>query len=184
VAHFHYVLFGGSIFAIFASIYTWYPKMFGRMLDETLGKIHFVLTFVFFNLCFFPMHNVGLGGMMRRIADPTAYEHLRALQPINQFITLAAIGLGFSQFVFLWNFFRSLKHGAPAGNNPWGATTLEWTVASPPVHGNFAVTPTVYRGAYDYSVPGHPRDFIMQNEPPTSEPLHSGAPARRSVPTG
>lgn len=165
VAHFHYILFGGSIFAVFASIYTWYPKMFGRMLDETLGKIHFGLTFVFFNLCFFPMHNVGLGGMMRRIADPTAYEHLRSLQPINQFITFAAIGLGFSQLLFFWNFFKSLKSGKPAGKNPWHATTLEWTVASPPGHGNFASTPKVYRGPYDYSVPGHPRDYIMQTEP-------------------
>jgi len=183
VAHFHYVLFGGSIFAIFASIYTWYPKMFGRMLDETLGKIHFALTFVFFNLCFFPMHNVGLGGMMRRIADPTAYEHLRSLQPINQFITLSAIGLGFSQLIFFWNFFRSLKHGQSAGKNPWQATTLEWTVDSPPGHGNFAVTPTVYHGAYEYSLPGHPRDFIMQNEPPAPD-AGSGSPARRPVHAG
>lgn len=171
VAHIHYVLFGGSLFGVFAAIFTWYPKMFGRMLDETLGKIHFGLTFVFFNLCFFPMHNVGLGGMMRRIADPTAYEHLRSLQPINQFITFAAIGLGFSQLIFVWNFIRSLSHGKPAGRNPWGATTLEWTVDSPPVHGNFAVTPTVHRGAYDYSVPGHPRDFIMQNEPDAPDGL-------------
>ena len=183
VAHFHYVLFGGSIFAIFASIYTWYPKMFGRMLDETLGKIHFALTFVFFNLCFFPMHNVGLGGMMRRIADPTAYEHLRSLQPINQFITLSAIGLGFSQLIFFWNFFRSLKHGQPAGKNPWQATTLEWTVDSPPGHGNFAVTPTVYHGPYEYSLPGHSRDFVMQNEPPAPD-AGSGSPARRPVHAG
>jgi len=182
VAHIHYVLFGGSIFGIFAAIYTWYPKMFGRMMDETLGKVHFAFTFIFFNLCFFPMHNVGLGGMMRRIADPTAYEHLRSLQPINQFITLAAIGLGFSQIIFLWNFFRSLKNGAPAGNNPWQATTLEWMVASPPGHGNFAVTPTVYRGPYDYSVPGHKRDYIMQNEPDAPDaPL--GAP-RSTVSVG
>ena len=113
VAHFHYVLFGGSIFAMFAAIYFWYPKMFGRLMNETLGKIHFALTFIFFNLCFFPMHNVGLGGMMRRIADPTVYEHLRALQPINQFITISAIALGFSQIIFLYNFFRSLRHGQP-----------------------------------------------------------------------
>ena len=184
VAHIHYVLFGGSIFGIFAGIYTWYPKMFGRMLDENLGKIHFGLTFAFYNLCFFPMHNVGLGGMMRRIADPTAYEHLRALQPINQFITLAAIGLGFSQFIFLWNFFRSLRHGKPAGKNPWNATTLEWIVASPPGHGNFEVTPRVYRGAYDYSVPGAPRDFIMQNEPEPSDSPQGKVAGRKSVTAG
>ncbi|NDF16778.1 MAG: cytochrome c oxidase subunit I, partial [Verrucomicrobia bacterium] len=184
VAHFHYVLFGGSIFAVFAAIYFWYPKMFGRLLNETLGKIHFALTFVFFNLCFFPMHNVGLGGMMRRIADPTVYEHLRALQPINQFITLSAIALGFSQFVFLYNFFRSLRHGEPAGKNPWEATTLEWTVDSPPGHGNFATTPTVYRGPYDFSVPGHGKDYIMQNEPPEPD-YPAGSPARlRPTPAG
>ena len=184
VAHFHYVLFGGSIFAMFAAIYFWYPKMFGRLMNETLGKIHFALTFIFFNLCFFPMHNVGLGGMMRRIADPTVYEHLRALQPINQFITLSAIALGVSQIIFLYNFFRSLRHGQPAGQNPWEATTLEWTVGSPPGHGNFAVTPTVYRGAYEYSVPGHPKDFIMQTEPPEPD-LPAGVPAKlRPVPAG
>ena len=181
VAHIHYVLFGGSIFGIFAGIYTWYPKMFGRMLDENLGKIHFGLTFAFYNLCFFPMHNVGLGGMMRRIADPTAYEHLRALQPINQFITLAAIALGFTQLIFIWNFFRSLRHGKPAGKNPWRATTLEWAVASPPGHGNFDVTPTVYRGAYDYSVPGAARDFIMQNEPEPSDSSQGKGAGRKSV---
>jgi cytochrome c oxidase subunit 1 len=122
--------------------------------------------------------------MMRRIADPTAYEHLRALQPINQFITLAAIGLGFSQFIFLWNFFRSLRHGKPAGKNPWNATTLEWIVASPPGHGNFEVTPRVYRGAYDYSVPGAPRDFMMQNEPEPSESSQGKAAGRKSVTAG
>ena len=184
VAHIHYVLFGGSIFGIFAGIYTWYPKMFGRMLDENLGKIHFGLTFAFYNLCFFPMHNVGLGGMMRRIADPTAYEHLRALQPINQFITLAAIALGFTQLIFIWNFFRSLRHGKPAGKNPWRATTLEWAVASPPGHGNFDVTPTVYRGAYDYSVPGAARDFIMQNEPEPSDSSQGKGAGRKSVTAG
>jgi cytochrome c oxidase subunit 1 len=184
VAHFHYVLFGGSIFAMFAGIYFWYPKMFGRLMNETLGKIHFALTFIFFNLCFFPMHNVGLGGMMRRIADPTVYEHLRALQPINQFITISAIALGFSQILFLYNFFRSFWHGEPAGKNPWEGTTLEWTVDSPPGHGNFATTPTVYRGAYEYSVPGHAKDFIMQTEPPEPD-LPAGALAKlRPVPVG
>lgn len=120
---------------------------------------------------------------MRRIADPTAYEHLRSLQPINQFITLSAIGLGFSQLIFFWNFFRSIKHGQPAGKNPWDATTLEWTVDSPPGHGNFAVTPTVYHGPYEYSLPGHARDFVMQNEPPTPD-SGSGSPSRRPVHAG
>jgi cytochrome c oxidase subunit 1 len=110
VAHFHYVLFGGSIFAMFAAIYFWYPKMFGRLMNETLGKIHFALTFIFFNLCFFPMHNVGLGGMMRRIADPTVYEHLRALQPINQFITIVCVVVIVTIFFKTIGFKSSCNH--------------------------------------------------------------------------
>ena len=164
VAHFHYVLFGGSIFAIFGAIYFWFPKMFGRMLGETLGKWHFFLTFVFFNLTFFPMHNLGLGGMMRRIADPTVYDHLRQLQPLNQLCTIGAMGLGLTTFVFLWNVISSLRNGKKASNNPWNANTLEWTVASPPGHGNFPVPPVVYHGPYEYSVPGIERDFLMQTE--------------------
>jgi len=164
VAHFHYVLFGGSIFAIFGAIYFWFPKMFGRMLGETLGKWHFFLTFVFFNLTFFPMHNLGLGGMMRRIADPTVYDHLRQLQPLNQLCTIGAMGLGLTTFVFLWNVISSLRNGKKASNNPWNANTLEWTVASPPGHGNFPVTPVVHHGPYEYSVPGIEREFWMQAE--------------------
>ncbi len=164
VAHFHYVLFGGSIFAIFGAIYFWFPKMFGRMLNETLGKWHFFLTLVFFNLTFFPMHNLGLGGMMRRIADPTVYDHLRQLQPLNQICTVGAMGLGLTTFVFLWNVIWSLRNGKKAPINPWNANTLEWTVSSPPVHGNFPVTPVVYHGPYEYSVPGIEKDFLMQTE--------------------
>ncbi len=164
VAHIHYVLFGGSLFGAFAAVYFWYPKMFGRMMNETLGKIHFFLTFIFFNLTFFPMHNLGLGGMMRRIADPTLYDHLRALQPINIFVSWAALGMGLSTFIFLYNFIWSLRRGPKAPDNPWHATTLEWTVPSPPGHGNFAVTPTVYNGPYEYSVPGMEKDYLRQDE--------------------
>ncbi len=174
VAHIHYVLFGGSIFAIFAAIYFWFPKMFGRMLSEGWGMVHFFLTLVFFNLTFFPMHNLGLGGMMRRIADPMVYEHLRQLQPINQLCTIGAMGLGLTTFVFLWNVIWSLRHGKIAPNNPWHANTLEWTVASPPGHGNFPKTPTVYHGAYEYSVPGLDKDYLPQDEPaPESARLES-----------
>jgi len=164
VAHIHYVLFGGSLFGAFAAIYFWYPKMFGRMMSETLGKIHFFATFIFFNLTFFPMHNLGLGGMMRRIADPTVYDHLRALQPMNVFVSWAAFGMGLSTLIFLWNFIWSLRHGKPAGKNPWHSTTLEWTVPSPPGHGNFDHTPTVYNGPYEYSVPGMDKDYLPQDE--------------------
>jgi len=164
VAHIHYVLFGGSIFAVFAAIYFWFPKMFGRMLDDNLGKIHFVLTFIFFNLTFFPMHNLGLGGMMRRISDPTVYEHLRQLQPLNILATWGAFGLGLTLLPFLWNVVVSLRKGAIAPNNPWNATTLEWTVPSPPPHGNFAKIPEVFNGPYEYSVPGMEKDFLLQTE--------------------
>lgn len=164
VAHIHYVLFGGSIFAIFAAIYFWFPKMFGRMFNEPLGKLHFFLTFIFFNLTFFPMHNLGLGGMMRRISDPTVYVHLQQLQPLNQIATIGAFGLGLTLIPFFWNVIYSLRKGPKAPNNPWNATTLEWTVASPPGHGNFPTTPVVYNGPYEYSVPGMEKDYLMQNE--------------------
>jgi cytochrome c oxidase subunit 1 len=164
VAHFHYVLFGGSLFAIFAGIYFWFPKMFGRMMDPTLGMIHFVATFLFFNLTFFPMHNLGLGGMMRRIADPTVYEHLRQLQPLNVICTIGAFGLGLSTLVFFVNLFYSIFKGPQAPDNPWLATTLEWTISSPPGHGNFPITPIVYNGPYEYSVPGMDKDYLPQNE--------------------
>jgi cytochrome c oxidase subunit 1 len=166
VAHIHYVLFGGSIFGIFAAIYFWFPKMFGRMMNEPWSVIHFALTFLFFNFTFFPMHNLGLGGMMRRISDPTLYEHLRSLQPINQFVTLSAIGLGLVQLIFFINFFYSMFKGAKAPANPWRATTLEWTLPSPVTqHGNFDKIPTVYHGPYEYSVPGLKEDYLMQNQP-------------------
>ena len=168
MAHFHYVLFGGSIFAIYGALYFWFPKMFGKMLNETLGKWHFFATLVFFNLTFFPMHNLGLGGMMRRIADPTVYEHLRQLQPLNVLCTIGAIGLGFSTFLFLWNVVVSLRSGKQAPNNPWQSNTLEWTIPSPPGHGNFATTPTVYHGPYEYSVPGMDKDYLPQDEPAPS----------------
>ena len=169
VAHIHYVLFGGSIFAIFGAIYFWFPKMFGRMLNEPLGKVHFFITFIFFNMAFFPMHNLGLGGMMRRIADPPIYEHLRQLQPLNQISTVGAIGLGFATFIFIANIIMSLRNGKKAPANPWHANTLEWTIPSPPGHGNFPKTPTVYHGAYEYSVPGLEKDYLPQDE---EAPVH------------
>jgi cytochrome c oxidase subunit I len=166
VAHIHYVLFGGSLFGIFGAIYFWYPKMFGRMMNEFWGKVHFFLSFIFFNFTFFPMHNLGLNGMMRRIADPTVYDHLRNQQPINIFITLSAFGLGLSTIPFFINFFYSIFRGEKAPENPWESTTLEWTLPSPPGHGNFATTPTVYNGPYEYSVPGMEKDFLPQDQPP------------------
>jgi cytochrome c oxidase subunit 1 len=170
VAHIHYVLFGGSLMAIFAAIYFWFPKMFGRMMNDTWGKIHFALTFIFYNLTFFPMHILGMAGHMRRIYDPTQYEFLQPYQPMNKFITISAILLFVAQLPFIANFFWSLFRGRKAELNPWQDNGLEWTVPSPPPHGNFAVTPTVYRGPYEFSSPGAEADFLPQD----ARPVDSG----------
>jgi cytochrome c oxidase subunit 1 len=163
VAHIHYVVFGGSIFGIFAGLYYWFPKMYGRMMNETLGKFHFWLTFVAFNWTFFPMHIIGVGGHMRRIYNPMQYEFLKPLQPINEFITYGAILLGAAQLVLVVNFFWSLAAGRSAARNPWHANTLEWEAPSPPPHGNFpGPVPTVYRGPYEYSSPLVPDDYLPQ----------------------
>ncbi len=165
VGHIHYVLFGGSMFAAFAGIYYWFPKMFGRKLNDFLGKLHFAGTFIFFNCTFFPMHILGIGGHMRRIYDPTQYAHLQHLQPINVFITFSAYLLGTWQLIFVFNFIKSLFWGEKVGRNPWQANTLEWVAPSPPPHGNFETIPTVYHGPYEYSVPGKSKDWLPQNEP-------------------
>ncbi len=164
VGHIHYVLFGGSLFAAFAGISYWFPKMTGRMLATGLGKAHFWLTFVAFNCTFFPMHILGIGGHMRRIYDPTQYGFLAHLQPINTFETISAIVLGAAQLLLIANILRSRKRGAIAGPNPWGATTLEWSIPSPPPEENFEEIPTVVRGPYDFSLPGTDRDHYLQNE--------------------
>jgi cytochrome c oxidase subunit 1 len=163
VAHFHYVV-AGIIFALFAAVYYWFPKMFGRMMNEKLAKIHFVLTYIFFNGAFFPMHFLGVGGHMRRIYNPLQYEFLQPLQHWNVFITVSAFLLGASQLFFLYNFFASLFAGKKADINPWLANTLEWTAPSPPPHGNFLTTPVVYRGPYEYSSPEVKEDWLPQTK--------------------
>ncbi len=172
VAHFHYVV-AGIIFALFAAVYYWFPKMFGRMMNVPLAKIHFVLTYIFFNLTFFPMHFLGVGGHMRRIYNPTQYEFLLPLQHWNVFITVSAFCLGAAQIFFLVNFFWSLFAGKKAERNPWQANTLEWVASSPPPHGNFEVQPVVYRGPYEYSSPEVNEDWLPQNRN-----LGTGAAAR------
>jgi cytochrome c oxidase subunit 1 len=170
VAHIHYVLFGGSLFAIFAGITFWYPKMFGRLMNEPLNKVHFTLTFVLYNLVFWPMHNLGLQGMMRRIYDFTQYEYLQPLQPMNRFITTCVFLLVATQAVYAFNFFWSMFKGEKASANPWNSNGLEWTVPSPPPHGNFAETPIVHRGPYEYSSPESDTDFLPQTAPPRRQP--------------
>jgi cytochrome c oxidase subunit 1 len=172
VAHFHYVV-AGIVFALFAAVYYWFPKMFGRRMNEGLAKIHFVLTYIFFNGAFFPMHFLGVGGHMRRIYNPLQYEFLMPLQHWNVFITVSALLLGASQFIFLWNFVYSLIAGKKAEQNPWKANTLEWSAPTPPPHGNFPVQPVVYRGPYEYSSPEVKEDWLPQDRN-----LGAGAVAR------
>src|SRR5881396_1981874 len=169
VAHIHYVVFGGSIFGAFAAIYYWFPKMFGRMMNTALGHLHFWPTFVFFNLTFFPMHIIGVGGQMRRIYNPMQYEFLQHQQHWNVFITMSALALGLGQIPFVINFFWSLFAGKKAPLNPWNANTLEWTASSPPPHLNWGPTlPTVYRGPYEYSSPESKEDWLPQTAPPVT----------------
>ena len=134
-------------------------------MNETWGKVHFALTFVFYNLVFFPMHIIGIGGHMRRIYDPTQYTFMQPMQPMNRFITISAFLLFVSQIPFVINFFWSLFKGKKAEINPWRDNGLEWTVPSPPAHGNFEITPTVYRGPYEFSSPEVDEDFLPQTTP-------------------
>ncbi|MFO0913331.1 MAG: cbb3-type cytochrome c oxidase subunit I [Pirellulales bacterium] len=173
VAHFHYVLFGGTAMAVFGSIYFWYPKMFGRMMNEFWGKVHFFLTFIFLNGTFFTMHVLGAVGFPRRLADPYHYETFRHLLPMNQFMTICAIGMVSVQVIFAANFIYSMFFGAEAGRNPWRANSLEWAAPSPPGHGNFDFQPIVYRGPYEYGSPETDRDFYPQTEPPKPGTEHT-----------
>jgi cytochrome c oxidase subunit 1 len=162
VGHIHYVLFGGSLFGVFGAIQYWFPKMFGRMMSEFWGKVHFGLTFVTFNLVFFPMFILGANGMQRRIADPYNYNFLSQLQPMNQFMTISAYVLALSQLVLFVNFFYSLYRGPKAADNPWHANTLEWATSSPPPLENFHTPPVVHRGPYEYSSPEVSEDWLPQ----------------------
>ena len=183
VGHIHYVLFGGSLFGVFAGVQYWFPKMFGRMMSDTWGRIHFILTFVTFNLIFLPMFVLGAYGMPRRIADPYQYEMFANLQGLNQFMTYALYVLALSQFILAGNFFYSLFRGKVAGRNPWNANTLEWTLDSPPPHENFEQIPTVYRGPYEYSSPLVAADWLPQDQyldgakPPEQMPAPAVSPA-------
>ena len=159
---------------IFAGIYYWYPKMFGRLLNETWGKAHFALTFVFANCTFFPMHIIGAAGHPRRYYDPMQFDFLHHLQSLNQFMSISAFVLGLAQVIFLVNFFHSLLWGKQAGRNPWQANTLEWSAPSPPPHGNFESTPIVYRGPYEYASPESEADYLPQTQNgavPADQPL-------------
>jgi len=178
VAHFHFVMASASLFGVFGGTYHWFPKMFGRFMDERLGRWHFWLTFVGIYATFFPMHFAGIAGMMRRIYSTQLYEHLQGLAAINAFVSVAAFALGVGQLIFVYNLFLSLWRGRRAGPNPWGSNTLEWQTDSPPPHGNFGEhLPEVHRWPYDYSVPGASEDFIPQTVSASRAPLpiHGGS---------
>jgi cytochrome c oxidase subunit 1 len=163
VAHFHYTLFPSVFFGGFAAVYYWFPKLFGRKINQGWGKLHLFLTFVFFNATFWPLFRVGVGGMVRRIADPSFYPQYHQFQGWNIFATYAAIGLILSQFIFLANFFLSVFRGAKAEANPYQANSLEWSAASPPPHGNWGdKLPVVTCDPYEYSKPGEAADWHPQ----------------------
>ena len=175
IGHFHYVVAPGTIFALFAGVYYWFPKATGRKMNDALGKIHFWGSFVCINFVFMPMFIQGLGGMNRRMYDGGAqYIHNAGLLKWNIVIGFGAWGLGLFQIPFIINFFSSIKGGKRVGDNPWDATTLEWSAPSPPGHGNFLTEPIVYRGPYEYSVPGADKDFTPQFEPDKEKPGQSG----------
>ena len=172
IAHFHYLVAPGTIFAVFAGIYYWFPKATGRKMSEFWGKVHFWPTMVCMNAIFLPMFLQGMLGMHRRWYDGgqgwnLAAEKVWGLSGFhwNTPISIAAWVMGLAQIPFIINFFWSIRHGKKVEENPWQATTLEWSAPSPPPHGNFLVAPVVYRGPYEYSLPGRERDFTMQTEP-------------------
>ncbi len=168
IGHFHYVVAPGTIFALFAGIYYWFPKITGRVMNERLGKVHFWGSFVCMNVIFFPMLIQGLAGVSRRLYDGgSQYAHALDVLYLNEWMSVGAWAMALFQVVFIINLFMSLRSGAKAGENHWQATTLEWSAApTPPVaHGNFAKVPEVFRGPYEYSVPGAATDFTPQNQP-------------------
>ena len=187
IAHFHYVVAPGTIFALFAGVYFWFPKMTGRKMNEFWGRVHFWCSLAFMNIVFMPMFAQGIKGMLRRMSDgavnysaarvPNAIDALPgSVMQLNGVILWAAICLGIAQIPFIINLFWSISHGEKVGDNPWRATTLDWQTPTPPPHGNFAHEPHVVRGPYEYSAPNHATDFTPQDEPESSSaPLNPNA---------
>jgi len=177
VAHFHMVMAVSPVLVVFGAIYHWYPKITGRMLNDSIGKVHFWCTFIGTYAIYYPMHYLGFLGVPRRYFAMGATDFMPdSAQSLNASITIAALFVGVVQLLFIYNLFWSYFNGKKASGNPWNATTLEWqTPDTPPKHGNFGPElPLVYRWAYDYSVPGAKQDFIPQNVPPTSDERSSG----------
>jgi len=167
IGHFHYVVAPGTIFGLFAGIYYWFPKATGRKMNEFLGQLHFWPSLIFMNLIFMPMFFQGLAGVSRRLYDGGAgYAHAAEISQVNVITSWAAWLLALAQIPFIINFFMTIFAGKKIENdNPWDATTIEWQTPTPPPHGNFTKEIIVYRGPYEYSVPGEPKDFLPQSEP-------------------
>ena len=166
VAHFHLVMGSAAFFGMIGGVYHWFPKMFGRMMNPTLGYIHFWFTFVGIYLVFFPMHYIGIAGFPRRYYQWSGFETFNTYADLNSFISVAAIVTFLAQLIFIVNFVYSIFKGKKASLNPWKSNTLEWTTPINPEHGNWVgEIPTVYRWPYDYSKPGADDDFIPQNVP-------------------
>ena len=166
VAHFHIVMGLSAIFGMFAGVYHWFPKMYGRMMNKSMGYLHFWLTFVSAYGVFFPMHFTGLAGLPRRYYSNAEFPIFDELQDINVIITMFAIAGGIAQLIFIFNFFYSMWRGPKAPQNPWKSNTLEWTTPVEHIHGNWpGAIPEVHRWAYDYSKPGHDEDFVPQTTP-------------------
>ncbi len=176
VAHFHLVMGSAAIFGMFAGIYHWFPKMYGRMMNDTLGYFHFWITFITAYLVFFPMHFMGLAGVPRRYYQFTLLEDFNVWMDVNKLITVSALIGGAAQLLFLYNFFYSIFKGKKASANPWQANSLEWSTPVERLHGNWpGEIPTVYRGAHEYSRPDREEDFFPQYIPDESAPevLHT-----------
>jgi cytochrome c oxidase subunit 1 len=177
IAHFHYVVAPGTIFAIFAGVYYWYPKATGRQMNDFLGRVHFVGSLIFINGLFAPMFFQGMAGMHRRWYDGgKVYEGLSNAVVFgysgiqwNTVISYSAFFLAAAQIPFIFNFFWSIWNGKKVGRNPWDCTTVEWDAPSPPGHGNFDKPLTIHRGPYEYSVPGAEKDYTPQTEAPGAE---------------
>jgi cytochrome c oxidase subunit 1 len=170
VGHFHLIMGVAAIFGMFAGTYFWFPKMFGKMMNEGLGKIHFLITFIGVNAIFVPFHVMGMAGAPRRYASHAGLEYAKSVMPMNRFISWVAFITIAGQLIFLVNLIWSWAKGRKASDNPWEATSLEWTIPSPPPHDNFfGIEPTVHRGPYEYSVPGASKDYLMQTEAGPSE---------------
>ena len=165
VAHIHYVLFGGSVFTIFAGLYFWFPKITGKMYNEKLGKWHFWLTFISFNATFFPQHYIGMLGMRRRV-----WTYDTKFADWNLFISLSAFVLGAATLIFVYTAIISWWRGEPAPDNPWRALTIEWQVSSPPPIFNFDGAPRVVGGPYNYGQPG--AKHVVFDEAPVAAAHH------------